>query len=163
MNYENDHADSYDPTMSKVDRNVIIASITRMLARREHSAEEIVRKLNQKGIAEDAVWPVLDEFRQAGVQSDARYAEARARALMLKGSGPRKIKADLQQHGVSEAVVDEACKELNGDWFELAREVKEKRFGAGCPKDYKDKMKQMQFLSYRGFSQSHINYAVNGE
>ena len=163
MTDEFDHADPYSSTMSEGDRKVIIASITRMLARREHSVQEIISKLSQKGVEEDAIWPVLDEFREAGIQSDARYAEARARALMLKGSGPRKIKADLQQHGVSEMLFDDVFAELDADWFELAREVKEKRFGHGYPEEYKDKMKQMQFLSYRGFSQSHINYAVNGE
>ena len=155
--------DSYTTTMSEGDRKVIIASITRMLARREHSAEEIVRKLSQKGVEEAAIWPVLHEFREAGIQSDLRYAEARARALMLKGSGPRKIKADLQQHGIAETLLDDVFKELDADWYELARQVKEKRFGEQHPQEYKDKMKQMQFLSYRGFSQSHINYAVNGD
>ncbi len=163
MNENVDHSDALGLTMSEPDRKVIVASITRMLARREHSVEEIVRKLAQKGLEEAAIIPVLDEFREAGIQSDARYAEARARALMLKGSGPRKIKADLQQHGVAETVFDNVFNELDADWFELARQVKEKRFGEQYPQEYKDKMKQMQFLSYRGFSQSHRNYAVNGD
>lgn len=163
MNENVDHSDALGLTMSEPDRKVIVASITRMLARREHSVEEIVRKLAQKGLEEAAIIPVLDEFREAGIQSDARYAEARARALMLKGSGPRKIKADLQQHGVAETLFDNVFNELDADWFELARQVKEKRFGEQYPQEYKDKMKQMQFLSYRGFSQSHINYAVNGD
>ncbi|WP_414830189.1 regulatory protein RecX [Alteromonas sp. H39] len=163
MNNNAGHADADNTTMTEPDRKVIVASITRMLARREHSAQEIVRKLSQKGVDEAAIWPVLDEFREAGIQSDARYAEARARALMLKGSGPQKIKADLHQHGVAEGLFDEVFRELDADWFELARQVKEKRFGQQYPQEYKDKMKQMQFLSYRGFSQSHINYAVNGE
>ncbi|PTT93368.1 RecX family transcriptional regulator, partial [Pseudomonas sp. HMWF031] len=37
--------------MSEFDRKIITDAITRMLARREHSFNEIMRKLQQKGIA----------------------------------------------------------------------------------------------------------------
>lgn len=55
MTDEFDHADPYSSTMSEGDRKVIIASITRMLARREHSVQEIISKLSQKGVEEDAI------------------------------------------------------------------------------------------------------------
>ncbi|MCU7555054.1 recombination regulator RecX [Alteromonas sp. ASW11-19] len=152
-----------EATIAATDRKVIIESITRMLARREHSRNEILRKLAQKGMSESDVTPVLDEFSEAGIQSDSRYAESRARALALKGSGPRKIAGDLAQHGVCELLIEEAIAAIETDWFTLAREVKEKKFGPELAEDYRARMKQMQFLQYRGFAQSHINYAVSGD
>ena len=50
--------------MSEFDRKIITEAITRMLARREHSLSEIVRKLKQKGIESDAFIPILEEFRK---------------------------------------------------------------------------------------------------
>jgi hypothetical protein len=57
--------------MSEFDRKIITDAITRMLARREHSFNEIMRKLQQKGIASDAFMPILKEFKDADIQSDA--------------------------------------------------------------------------------------------
>ncbi len=152
-----------DPTIAATDRKVIIESITRMLARREHSRNEILRKLTLKGVSETTAIPVLEEFSEAGIQSDSRYAESRARALALKGSGPRKIAGDLAQHGVSDGLIEEALAAIEVDWFALAREVKEKKFGPALAEDYRARMKQMQFLQYRGFAQGHIDYAVSGD
>ena len=53
--------------MSDFDRKIITDAITRMLARREHSVNEIARKLQQKGIASEAFTPILDEFKDAAV------------------------------------------------------------------------------------------------
>ena len=113
--------------MSEFDRKIITDAITRMLARREHSFNEIMRKLQQKGIASDAFMPILEEFKDADIQSDARFAESRARALYLKGKGPRAIKLDLQQYGVDESTAEHAMREIDADWFESAKKVKEKK------------------------------------
>ena len=116
--------------MSEFDRKIIIDAITRMLARREHSYSEIVRKLTQKGIENEAFLPILDAFREADIQSDERFAQSRARALYLKGKGPRVIKLDLQQYGVDEGYVREAFEDIEADWFESAKTAKVKKFGA---------------------------------
>lgn len=149
--------------MSEFDRKFITDAITRMLARREHSFSEVSRKLEQKGIQADDYLPVLQEFKDADIQSDMRYAESRARALYHKGAGPRKIKLDLQQHGIDEHIGEQALMELEPEWFEMAKHVKEKKFGTSRETDFKQLMKQKQFLQYRGFYSEHIEYAVQGE
>ena len=113
--------------MSEFDRKIITDAITRMLARREHSFNEIMRKLQQKGIASDAFMPILEEFKDADIQSDARFAESRARALYLKGKGPRAIKLDLQQYGVDESTAEHAMREIDADWFESAKKSKREK------------------------------------
>ncbi|MBJ2127531.1 regulatory protein RecX [Alteromonas sp. IB21] len=147
--------------MSEFDRKIITEAITRMLARREHSFSEIVRKLKQKGIESDAFIPILEEFRSADIQSDVRFAESRARALYLKGKGPRAIKLDLQQYCIDESTAYEAMQEIDADWFESAKKVKEKKFGGFYEAEFVLRQKQKQFLQYRGFYQEHIDYAVS--
>ena len=83
-------------------RKIIIESITRMLSRREHAYHELLRKLSQKGFAMDDCAPVVEEFKQAGIQSDARFAEMKVRSGVAKGQGPARIKAECQQFGIEE-------------------------------------------------------------
>ncbi|MEW9797504.1 regulatory protein RecX [Alteromonas sp. CYL-A6] len=149
--------------MSEFEEKVIIDAITRMLARREHSIDEIKRKLQAKGIPDEAFLPVLNQFVEARVQSNERYAESRARSLANKGSGPAKIRADLMQRGVSERDIESAFEDLEVDWYALACEVRIKKFGRALPQTYEKRVRQMQFLQYRGFEMSHINYAVSGD
>lgn len=148
--------------MSDFDEKIIIDAITRMLARREHSAVEIGRKLRAKAIPESEFLPVLTRFIDAGVQSNQRFAESRARMLSRKGQGPLKIRADLAQHDIDEADINTAFSELDVDWFALAADVREKKFGQVLPSDYKTRAKQMQFLQYRGFDMEQIQFAVRG-
>ncbi len=149
--------------MAEYDRKIITDAITRMLARREHSYNEIVRKLTQKGLEKTALIPILDEFRDADIQSDRRFAETRIRALYSKGKGPRVIKLDLHQFGIDEYLIDQAIQEAEVDWFESAHRVKEKKFGSLHETDFALLQKQKQFLQYRGFYQEHIEYAVKGD
>ncbi len=147
--------------MAEFERGVIIDAITRMLARREHSVAEIETKLRQKGIPESDYLPILQEFVDNNVQSNQRYAEARARSMAGRGAGPVKIRADLQQRGVDETDIDMALDEVEVDWFAQAKAVRDRKFGDAHPKDYAQRMKMMQFLKYRGFSMDHIAFAVN--
>jgi len=149
--------------MAEPSRKIIIDAITRMLARREHSVAEIIKKLAQKDINEASALPIIGEFSEANIQSDARYTEAKIRSCMARGIGPRRVKAELSQHDISEAMVDNALHEVAPDWFTLAREVRDKKYGLTAPEDFKQRQKQMQFLQYRGFYQSHIQYAMDGD
>lgn len=146
--------------MSESNRKIIVDAITRMLARREHSVVEITAKLTQKGYEESETAPIIEEFREANIQSDERFAEAMIRSAVSKGRGPRRLKADLSQHDVSDSVISQAIKEVAPDWFELALRVRVKKFGPAAPDDFKDRQKQMQFLQYRGFAQEQIQYAI---
>ena len=150
-------------TMSDPDRKIIIDAITRMLARREHSVAEIVKKLAQKEVNEATALQVISEFCEANLQSDERYAEAKVRSSVSRGIGPRRLKAELSQHDISESMTSQAIEEVNPDWYALALAVREKKYGLAEPEDFKQRQKQMQFLQYRGFYQSQIQYAMSGD
>ena len=147
--------------MTDSDRKIIMDSITRMLSRREHAYAELIRKLQQKGFQTNAFVPVLEEYREAGIQSDARFAEMKVRAGAAKGQGPGRVKMDCQQLQVDEHLVEQAIQENEIDWFELALQVRAKKYGIERISDRELRYKQMRFLQYRGFYQDHIEYALS--
>lgn len=130
----------------------------RLLARREHSRAELVRKLGQAGFAQDKIEPLLDEFEEKKWLSDQRFAESyiadhRARA------GSIKLAYDLRQRGVGEAVI-EAVLSINRDSeLECAREVWQKKFGS-APADSTEKARQIRFMQSRGFTSEVIRCAT---
>ena len=140
-------------------RKIITESITRMLSRREHAYHELLRKLLQKGFVMADTIPVVDEFKQAGIQSDERFAEMKVRSGIAKGQGPARLKAECQQFSIDEHLLEQAILETGVDWFELAKQVRLKRFGLKVPETDKEKFKQIRFLQYRGFYSDHIQYA----
>ena len=72
-----------------------------------------------------------------------------------QGKGPVRIRLDLEQRGIGDAVIEMAIEESAADWHGLARDVRVRKFGDAEPADFKAKAKQMRFLQYRGFEQDH--------
>ena len=133
------------------------------LARREHARGELLAKLTgfgfETGVAEEAIASLADD----GLQSDERFVEAFVRSRVQRGKGPMKIRAELREHGVDDALIDAGLDEAAADWCELARAVREKKFGAGVPADFATKARQMRFLQSRGFESGHIRAAVSDD
>ena len=126
------------------------------LARREHTVGELVDKLTRSGFDRDMAITEVERLTGEGLQSDERFAEAFVASRFRQGKGPLRVRADLAGKRVPERLVDAAFAEFDGDWRALAREVREKKFGAGRPRDFKDKARQMRFLQYRGFDSEQI-------
>ena len=128
------------------------------LARREHGRVELRKKLIKFGfdadISDDAIERLVDD----GLQSDQRFTEAFIQSRINQGKGPTRIRADLSQRGVSDSVIEDGLYEAAQDWRALARDVRDKKFGAQQPKDFKEKARQMRFLQYRGFEHDQIQY-----
>ncbi|MCW8092861.1 regulatory protein RecX [Alteromonas sp. ASW11-130] len=141
-------------------RKKLIESTTRLLARREHSVTELVQKLASKGFELDSIYSVVEEFKQADIQSDRRFAESRVRHAANKGIGPNRVKTELSQHKIDETLVFEAFKEAEIDWFELAKTVHAKKYKGDISDSFKEQQKQRQFLQYRGFTFEQIQYAI---
>jgi regulatory protein len=122
----------------------------RLLARREHSRAELVRKLGQAGFAQNEIDPLLDEFEEKNWLSDRRFAESyvadhRARA------GSVKLAYDLRQRGVDDGIIQAILSENRDSELERARAVWRKKFGA-VPANATEKAKQMRFMQSRGFN-----------
>jgi len=134
-----------------------------LLARREHSFQELTEKLQSRFPDEDVI-PPLEKLREENLQSDQRYLEAYVRYRSNRGFGPLKIEAELYPKGLDSAQVREALYSEEYDWTELCRAAKEKRFpGSGCQShdsdtsfNPKERARCQRFLQGRGFSFEQI-------
>ena len=139
-------------------RDARIAAM-RLLTRREHSSQELKQKLVYKGYAPALIDKLIQDLRQEGLLSDERFAESYIRSRVSRGYGPARIRQELRQRGTNEEIIDATLKDNDNQWFELARNVRQKKFGMNIPQNLKEKLKQQQFLQYRGFSQQHMKFA----
>jgi regulatory protein len=129
------------------------------LARREYGQAELIKKLADKGYLRRIVEQAVTALTTEGLQSDDRFAESFVQSRINQGKGPVRIRLDLSQRGVGDAVIEMAIEECAADWHGLAWEVRSRKFGTDEPADFKAKAKQMRFLQYRGFEQDHIQSA----
>jgi regulatory protein len=131
------------------------------LAMREHSRYELTNKLLKKDFSEGVdLEKLLDGLEDSDYLSDRRFAESYIRSRVGQGKGRLRILNELKQRGVSTSIISNAMQESGVNWFDLVSCVREKKFGENIPVDYKEKTKQMRFLSGRGFDSEMIRYAV---
>ena len=132
----------------------------RLLARREHSAEEIRQKLTKREFEADEIATALLELRQGDWQSDERFAEAYIRARRLKGFGPVRIASELRDRGVDEQITDRYLSADDGIWWRMLEQEYQKKYHGSPFEDYQEKARRMRFLQYRGFSLDQIHAVV---
>ena len=132
----------------------------RLLAQREHSRAELLRKLGPHEEAPGELAQALDELQAKGFISEPRVVESvlHRRAARL---GAGRVKQELQAKGVSAEAVAQAVERLRGTEVERAREVWRKKFGEPAA-DPSGRAKQMRFLASRGFGAEAIRRVVNG-
>lgn len=123
----------------------------RFLARREHSRFELRRKLANRGHDANMLEELLAELAQAGLQSDARFAEGYVRSAVARGQGPVKVRANLCARGIDAEHADEAL-DVGLDWLRFAQRARGKRFGGQPPRDRAAWAQQARFLAGRGYS-----------
>ena len=133
------------------------ARALRHLVRREHSRAELERKLASHAESPAALHEVLDLLLSKQQQSDARYAEERARTLSRK-YGAARIRHDLRGKGVAEDIV--ATVSTEGE-LERARAILSRKY-----RDHaitrEERAKRARFLQSRGFSMEVISRLIRG-
>jgi regulatory protein len=131
-----------------------------LLTRREHSRRELTRKLAARGVENATAQAVVDAMAENGWQDDARFAEALVRARVASGHGPIRIRAELQQHGLSSELIQIALDDSETDWNVLARALLQRRFGANLTRERKEIARRGAFLQRRGFDLESVRYAL---
>ena len=157
--------------MPEIDKQVDLVSLKNaalnLLARREHSRSELENKLilkfKQANTEADPDFRVLlqkmlDQLSNLGLQDDARFAEAYVRSRLRRGFGPDRISFELRHKGVSESLADLVLKDAYSAGSIYA--VWRKKFSC-YPQDLKGRVKQQQFLRYRGFTGEQIQQLFN--
>jgi len=137
------------------------AIAVRLLARREHSAAELRYKLLKRGVDAGDIEYALRNLATRGWQDDRRFAESFATARADRGYGPLRIRAELQQRGLSAQAARTAVDELDRDWHHLAIVALQKHFGDVVARDIVERARRSRFLQRRGFSSGQTAAAVS--
>lgn len=127
-----------------------------LLARREHSRRELLRKLLKRSDDQKLIEQVLDELVERNYLSEERFAESYVRARAGRGFGPLKIRAELKDRGLSDALIERYLS-ADFDWCEQLAQVCEKKYGSAVIEVGKERHKQTRFFLQRGFSYEQIN------
>ena len=130
------------------------ARAMRLLARREHSREELRRKLAAKAQEGEDIDTTLDDLCREGWLSDSRYAEQAIRAKSRR-FGRRMLEHRLREKGVSEEAIAQAFRSAGEEGASSLDRVWGSRFRAP-PSDDREKARQVRFLQARGFGLEEI-------
>jgi len=138
---------------SQTQRSKCYSATLKMLMRREHSKLELFKKLQLKGYDDDVINSSISKLVEQNYQSDDRFAEDFIQMRFNQGKGPVKIALELKMRGINTFDLS------TFDWFQLAKEIRQKKFGDVSSLDYKETAKQKRFLQSRGFNLDQINQA----
>jgi regulatory protein len=131
-----------------------------LLARREHSAQELFQKLKPLAETPDQLPEIIEQLKSEGLLSDQRFVESVAR---VRGArfGSARILFELKNKGVDPQLLAGQSDSLRATEFERARLVWQKRFGSP-PVTAKEHAKMHRFMLGRGFSAEATARAISG-
>lgn len=138
----------------------------RILGMRDHSEQEFRRKLTAPVMTktgpepvdatEDDINNVVNWCYENRYLDNARFARQFIASRSRKGYGPARIRQELTQKGIDRETGEEAMRESDIDWIEIAREQAQRKYGDPLPAVFAEKVKVQRFLLYRGFLMEDI-------
>jgi len=128
------------------------ARALRLLARREHTRQELEGKLSPHAGSSEDLQNLISGLKQKNQLSEERFAEERARRLSRK-YGAARIRQDLKAKGVSEELISRFSPSENE--MQKAKEILERKYRTPAA-TREEKAKRMRFLQSRGFSSEII-------
>jgi regulatory protein len=130
------------------------ARALRYLSAREHSRQELARKLSRHAQEGDDINAVLDWLTAQKFLSEERFAESLVHRRAAR-FGNARVLYELNSHGLDEGTVGAVKDELLADEDERAWSVWQKKFGRPAD-NAADAARQQRFLQQRGFSNASI-------
>ena len=134
------------------------ARALRYLSAREHSRQELARKLARYAQEGDDIEALLDTLTEANFMSEARFSESLINRRAAR-FGNSRILSELKSHNIDPDSLTEIKAGLVQDEVARAREVWLRKFGTVAT-DANGRAKQMRFLLQRGFSHRAIQAAM---
>jgi regulatory protein len=131
------------------------ARALRYLVRREHSRDELARKLSPHAESAEILEGTLNWLESTNKLSNQRFAEVRAHQLSRK-YGAARIRQDLKAKGIDDYPVS-AAGELERARAILARKYREPATSR------EEHARRARFLQSRGFSYDTIRSALSTE
>ncbi|RLJ16336.1 RecX family transcriptional regulator [bacterium endosymbiont of Escarpia laminata] len=104
-----------------------------------------------RGFDSDDVEAVLDDLERTGLLSDARFTESYIEWRVGRGSGPVRIRRELRERGIDNAMIANFLEIYSGEWWELLKSVRDRKYGSELSQDRKELSRRARFLEYRGF------------
>jgi regulatory protein len=129
----------------------------RYVAMRPRSEWEMETYLRRKQVDEPVAEVIMNRLRAVGLLDDAAFATAWvANRRQLKSTSKRRLRLELKQKRLPEAVIDQALKEDEADERDTLRELVEKKRAR-----YPDRNKFMQYLARQGFGYDDIKSVLD--
>jgi regulatory protein len=123
----------------------------RALHHRDHSRRDLDRRLERAGIPVGERSQALDALAEAGLLSDVRFAESRARVLADRSAGDELIRHDLAAHGIGDDVVTDVLAQLPPEDERAARILAARGRGT----------RALRYLAGKGFSADTLDRVSN--
>uniref|UniRef100_UPI0040478E55 recombination regulator RecX n=1 Tax=Orrella sp. TaxID=1921583 RepID=UPI0040478E55 len=141
---------------SLLSKRALKAKAVGLLAVREYTRAELLKKLSPLAQTPETLIAVLDELAQGGWQSDERFAAAFSHHKSHK-QGAALVAQGMRQKGVSDALIAQTLQNLSATEQTRALSVWEKKFAReGRPNDARSWARQARFLASRGFGSAVI-------
>jgi regulatory protein len=133
----------------------------KLLARREHTRQELARKLSEHTEDPGEVERTIAECEARGWLSEKRVVEQAVHARRAR-FGARRIERDLLAKGVSGEAVAAAVSQLREGELEAARTVWRRKFSGQQPRTAAERGRQVRFLQGRGFELDVVMRVIKG-
>lgn len=146
----------------------LLDKATRILAMRDHSEQELRRKLTAQPTFPGKPKTDEDPFSPEDIEKviawcyehrwldDELFATRFIASRGRKGYGPQRIRQELQSKGISRETGEAAMLNCEIDWQVMAQEIAERKFGEPLPTEWKERARVQRFLLYRGFFMEDI-------
>ena len=132
-----------------------------LLARREHTTQEMHTKLCLRGFEAELVGVAIERLVHQGLLSNFRFVECFVRSRMNRGFGPLRIQNELRQRGIDDPLIRDSIDINAAQWLDNIRDVWHKRFDGRYPADLKERARQARFLRQRGFTGDQVKAVMN--
>ena len=132
----------------------------RLLSQREHSRQELERKLKSFEETPGELAAALDFLQSKDFINEQRVVESVVNSRSRK-LGASRVRQELQAKGLPAEAIAEAVQAMRSTELERAREVWRKKFGEP-PVDQAARVKQVRFLVSRGFAPDVVKCVVAG-
>ncbi|MBR5524832.1 MAG: regulatory protein RecX [Clostridia bacterium] len=131
-----------------------------LLGLRDYACKELEQKLHTEADPETAA-AVVERLRQVGLLDDRRYAHRLAKSLTEYKQYPRRrVEQELRRRGVDPLTVQEAVAALDGEDFQQALALIEKKYYNKI-NTAEDRQRVTAALARRGFSYGAIRRAMD--
>ena len=137
-----------------------MAKAVKLLAHREHSAQELASRL-VSDFSADVVSQVLQECTTRDWLNELRMTNSFVRSHATRGHGPRRIQADLRARGIADELISEALS--TNDWFELARQTARRKSEKPWLLERNSLQRLHAFLIRRGFTVEQAYYGCSAD